>query len=594
MIVFDRSGSMSESAGTLPGRSKMDEAKDAASLFVQLIASGAGHRVGLVSFSTTASSPVDDHLGNVNPGQKNDLVGPSPYTTGKVGALMPGGMTSIGDGLQKAVNEFPAPGAGVNKRTVLLLTDGMQNTPPMINAVMGLSGTDIHAIGYGTAASLNGALLTQLAQTHNGLYMRAGDGLALKKFFALAFGNIFEAGALNDPELILKAGQSQAAPHLFSVCEEAAVTIVVGWDRANWPLGYRIETPSGSFISWNETGTESNAGTTWRFTKIPLPFNGQQNGTWKLHVMRVSRGEFSSADMDIRYFVNVLAKDGPVLRQKNKKLKFYTGETFNPKLAIFKTNGFPPQDPKIKLIVQSPQNSIGTLLSRIGLKQAVIVDGDTLPARQATLKQMSDNERTQIDRYNEQSFDLFDDGSHDDGGMEPDGVFGLPLPDLLKYEGNYSFHAIATYGNDCTGTRELTWTIHVETGVDPSNTDIRTYVIGSLPDGKNYVKIDFTPKDKYGNLLGPGRLDAFTVSGTSDSTPQASVIDLGDGSYSVVVVHDPSAADPPAIVISQPERNPIIVAPKTASDCRKWKQRFWWVLALLLLLIVLFLIWMVI
>jgi len=593
MIVFDRSGSMSESAGTTPGKSKMDEAKDAASLFVQLIASGAGHRVGLVSFSTTATSPVDDHLGNVNPGQKNDLVGPSPYTTGKVGALMPGGMTSIGDGLQKAINEFPSTGPGVNKRTILLLTDGMQNTPPMINAVMGLSGSDIHAIGYGTASSLNGVLLTQLAQTHNGLYMRAGDGLALKKFFALAFGNIFEAGALNDPEFVLRAGQSQAAPHLFSVCEEAAVTIVVGWEKENWQLAYRIETPSGSFISWNETGTESDAGNTWRFTKIPLPFNGDQNGTWKLHVMRISSREFASADMDIRYFINVLAKDGPVLKQKNKKLKFYTGDTMNPKVAIFNANGFPPHNPKIKLIVQSPQSSIGTLLSRVGLRQPVTVDGDTLPARQATIKQLSDNERLQIDSYKEETYDLFDDGSHDDGGMEPDGVFGLPLADLLQYEGNYSFHAIATYGENCTGTRELTWTIHVETGIDSSNTDIRTSVIGSLPDGKNYVRIDFTPKDKYGNLLGPGRLDAFTVSGTANSTPQGSVSDTGDGSYSVVVVNDPSAANPPAIVISQEERNPVIVAPPEAQDCKKWKQRFWWLLLLLLLLLVLVIIWLV-
>jgi hypothetical protein len=61
MIVFDRSGSMSGSAGTAPGKTKMDEAKEAASLFVQLIASGGGHRVGLVSFSTAASSPLGLH-----------------------------------------------------------------------------------------------------------------------------------------------------------------------------------------------------------------------------------------------------------------------------------------------------------------------------------------------------------------------------------------------------------------------------------------------------------------------------------------------------------------------------------------------------
>ena len=64
----------------------------------------------------------------------------------------------------------------------------------------GSTASDINAVGFGPASNLNGALLTQLSETHNGVYMRAGDGLDLKKFFALAFGNIFAAGALLDPK----------------------------------------------------------------------------------------------------------------------------------------------------------------------------------------------------------------------------------------------------------------------------------------------------------------------------------------------------------------------------------------------------------
>src|SRR5574341_278592 len=39
------------------GQTKIEEARAAASLFVQLVRAGTGNRVGLVSFSTTASSP---------------------------------------------------------------------------------------------------------------------------------------------------------------------------------------------------------------------------------------------------------------------------------------------------------------------------------------------------------------------------------------------------------------------------------------------------------------------------------------------------------------------------------------------------------
>jgi hypothetical protein len=100
MLVFDRSGSMS-----LPGTSgltKIEEARAAASLFVQLVRAGTGNRVGVVSFSTTASSPVDFPLADVTAGSKNTLIGPSPFTGGIVGGLTPGGSTTIGGGLNAA------------------------------------------------------------------------------------------------------------------------------------------------------------------------------------------------------------------------------------------------------------------------------------------------------------------------------------------------------------------------------------------------------------------------------------------------------------------------------------------------------------
>jgi hypothetical protein len=424
--------------------------------------------------------------------------------------------------------------------------------------------------------------------------MRAGDGLVLRKFFALSFGNIFEAGALNDPEFVLPEAKTEAAPYPFSVCEEASVTIVAGWEREEAPVIYRIQTPSGKMISWNESGTESAAGRTWRFTKIPLAFHGDQNGTWKVHIIRVGfGGEFPPPPADIRYFINVIAKDGPVLRLKNKKRKFYTGDIINPRVALFKANGFPPHDGKVMLHVTSPSNSLGDLLSHSGLKQPAEVNGDTLPARYFTLQQLETANKKPIDTYAQATYELFDDGSHDDGGMEHDGVFSNPIADLLKFEGNYTFRAVATYGEDCSGTRELTWTIHAETGIDPVKTDIKTTVLTVLPDGRQQVRTDFTPKDKYGNLLGPGMVDAFTVSGTTGSTVTGYVTDNGNGTYSVVVLHDPSSGMVPGIVINQEERDPVIVAPAGGvggKDCSKWKRWMWifFILFLLALLALLY------
>jgi hypothetical protein len=71
----------------------------------------------------------------------------------------------------------------------------------------------------------------------------------------------------------------------------------------------------------------------------------------------------------------------------------------------------------------------------------------------------------------------------------------------------------------------------------------------------------FTPRDKYGNLLGPGRLDAFTLTPQPGSTPSGPVTDLGNGSYQVDVCSDPTSLDPPRVGIVQPGRPVVPIGP---------------------------------
>src|SRR5439155_17802260 len=89
-----------------------------------------------------------------------------------------------------------------------------------------LSGITVHAIGFGTESSLDGNMLNNLATSHGGLYMRAGGGLALEKFFSSAFGNIFEAGILFDPEFDLPANQPGNQITLHVVRADSITTVV--------------------------------------------------------------------------------------------------------------------------------------------------------------------------------------------------------------------------------------------------------------------------------------------------------------------------------------------------------------------------------
>ena len=156
---------------------------------------------------------------------KPALVGPAPFTTGDIGGITPGGATSIGAGVGNAILTLGSTG---NQRAILLLTDGLQNTAPMLEEVEGFLGnTILNVIGLGSDADIDGPLLTRVAHAHGGHFTRATNGLTLRKFFGLSFGNIFESGALSDPEAVLRVAQTQSEPHSFDVCGEERITLAL-------------------------------------------------------------------------------------------------------------------------------------------------------------------------------------------------------------------------------------------------------------------------------------------------------------------------------------------------------------------------------
>ena len=589
MIVFDRSGSMSL-VGAL-GRKKIEEARDAASLFVQLVLSDTGNRIGLVSFSTTAKKmPVDHPIATVNPANKKTLIGDPPFSGGIVGNLNPGGATSIGDGLKTGSAEISV--AGPNPRSILLFTDGLQNTPPMIEdaAVQAaLSGIDVHAIGYGTEASLDGDVLTALAQAHNGMFVRADTNLELEKFFSNAFGNIFESGLMIDPEFVLPNGHRRGTPVPFTVCGEDRITVVVGWEKPGATLLIEVKTPGGATIHGGTPGVEQSSGRTWTFLRISLPHGGERDGTWSATVYRPAGSvEFVSPTPEMRYFINVIATGGPQLRRMPDTKRYYTGDAINLLSVLRYADGSSPHNAKARVTIKRPAQSVGNILTQAKLKAPIALDGDTIPARQATLIELEKAAGKPLVGFSEATFDLFSDPDNTNGAFEAPGIFGHVLKNFLTIEGNYTFHVVASYGKDCISTREIQWSVHVAPGIDPARTDVTVNPTGTRPDGKNTGTITAIPRDPFGNHFGPGRADGITITGAPGTTVTGPVQDNGDGSYTVPVAWDPAAGGP-GVTIGQPGRPGVVVAPKPVSDpCKKWKLLFW----LLLLILVVLLLWL--
>jgi hypothetical protein len=478
---------------------------------------------------------------------------------------------------------------------VLLLTDGLENTPPMIRDVEPLlAGIRLNVIGFGTPASLDGPRLSDLARRHGGLYTRAGTGLDLKKYFVLAFGNIFETGISTDPHRQIPAGQWDADPIAVQVCGEDQMTVVVGWDDPAVDLEVSLRTPSGATLGESSPGITASSGETWHFLRLALPIVGEHDGTWQAVVARrggIPNFESAAAAADlpaVPFFLAAVVDGGPWLRPEPPDRPVYTGDPINPLVRLLHPDGA-KVSATVVVEVTRPSTGAGELLTRVGLGQPAEVAGESLDGRTATLVRLEADAGEPLGGSVTQTFTLTDDPAHTGGPFEPDGRFGLSLPQLTAVEGDYTFHARAAYGEGCAATREAFWSLHVDVGVDPGQTTVTVDERATRPDGTRLVDIRVMPRDRYGNHLGPGRTTALDMSGTPGTQPTGPLVDNGDGSYTQPATWDPTSGSLPGVVIGQPGRPPIVVLqsdrPGGKTGCLPWI-----IVAILLVLVVVLLV----
>jgi len=561
VIAFDRSGSMGLPSGL--GTTKLSEAQSAAALFVDLATSGGNHRIGLVSFSTSATSPApspNEPLRSANQATRNILIG-ADKKSGTIGSLTADGLTSIGDGLRVAQNQLN--NSSGNVPTVLLLTDGLHNTPPAIESV-DLAATDtlLNIIGFGTEASLDGPRMTRLARQHGGLYTRAGDGLRLHKFFALSFGEIFGTSVSDDPFFVFPEGaRTPEETFTFQIGGESEFTVAMGWENPSDATRFEIVTPSGAVISPSFPRTEGITTTfaeKWGYITVPLPFNGEREGEWEVRAERAFAQEFPQLDEE-QFFLTTIVRGGPFMRSVNSDSPIYTGDTVNPLVLLRNVDGSLVDDAEVSIEVTRPDNGTGNILRGTGLLDSISLGGDSLDERTSTLVTL-ESFRGPVSQLSKNVFLLFDDALHGDGAMEEDGVFGNPAV-FADQEGNYDFRAVARFADGVT--RETAWTAYVEVGIDASSSAVAVHPLEPLPDGRLSAEVEFTPRDRLGNYLGPGRSDAFTLHLTqAESEFLGSLIDNKDGSYTQVVAWDQDLASLPGLAIWQEGRPLQIIVPE--------------------------------
>ena len=308
-LVIDRSGSMSAASGTGVG-TRLQNAVEAADMFADLLedgrSDGAVNRIGIVSYSSNASNAaLNMPLQDVTP----TLRDPGGAFVTTLGALSPGGSTSIGSGVVGAIDQLCGGncathifGPGENERkAMLLLTDGKENTAPCLEAgCQGGGGASIDyttldvsqvcAVGLGNAASINGELLTIFAERQGGIYMNNTDatGNDLKDFFAKCFAQLTDEFIGLDPAGTI-ATTERAGPIVpYESCDDDRLTFSAGWNRSDLPgdrLTLLVTSPAGD--AWvPSTGSEMSTEHKWAFKRTPLPWHSQAEGTWTMQLLR--------------------------------------------------------------------------------------------------------------------------------------------------------------------------------------------------------------------------------------------------------------------------------------------------------------------
>jgi hypothetical protein len=243
-LVLDRSGSMAEDRGD--GQTKHASLQQAASIFVDVMLEGDG--VGVVRFNQDAQvleSIVqlgDGSLSDVNRGNTKDIINGS--------GLDPNGETSIGDGIFEGRGILNAGGT-FDVKSLVVLTDGVENSPRMIADVAAQINEFTYAVGLGQPQNISVPALQAVSGNNGGYLLVTGaigtdNRFLLQKYFLQILAGISNAEIVLDPEGQLIPGRVERVP--FQMTDGDTGVDVILLSPYVDVIDFRIQTPSGRII----------------------------------------------------------------------------------------------------------------------------------------------------------------------------------------------------------------------------------------------------------------------------------------------------------------------------------------------------------
>jgi hypothetical protein len=617
VLVLDKSGSMGGGFST-PGAIRINRLKTSAALFVSTWEStdavgNPGDRLGLVTFDSTAKAiPLD----GANFFKSRDSATAWDGAVSQINTLSAGGSTTVGGSLTKAF-EILNGVTGVNDATILLFTDGEQNTPPMLSganpvkfactasAPCVVGGSDLNgtrlmdkvtpvlSVGLGPTGSSFFQLLDDVSHETAGRAHLVFDPTLMDSVFvdnliAALKGNTL---SLNARALGTMGTADATSPPLTASIDGSVkrVSFVMSWDGGNGESAeFAVQAPGG--VNLNPVLIKRGA----FYRVLTYDVTGPQMiGDWKATVVRFPGGESVPT---LQYHISVVSVEGRLSYEFHESARLGTGKPVTLR-AELGWDGVPLDNlpaGSIKATIERPGENVGNILH----DSTVVGDpksaaGDAQDALSAKIDQLVANDNL-IDRTTPKPL--------------PDTVVLVHKGDGI-YEGTFDK---ATVGGQYRLRFDLDWTDSrtnqirrsevLDRSIPVAATAASSVSLTQINAGAGTASILITPKDAIGNFVGPGYGALFDVTVTGGGTPVLPLVDATNrGLYTLEITGIPAGADPQVKITYRDETlrdapvskiDDANQGPGPGPDCAGWKCIPWWVwLLILLIVIILFLLW---
>lgn len=562
VMLFDTSGSMgwdhNGTSGVPENEQRLTLAKRAAIPFMELLHTyGAGNtRFGIATFPPPPGSGAVGCSGQVITSMtETTTVSRDTAVTTTIPGLVAAGGTPLLAGVNTAKNMLSSDGP----KAIVLLSDGYHNCPTPVEAgdadftalVDGLTAADVsvYTIGFARPGDVDNHFLDELASATSGNWsdvtQDAGfnpgawvPATALAASYSKILADGLGLAVSADPLGVINADMIKS--HSVAINEhDRKVSFFLSWvTPAAGRLGLTVKSSDGLSVEAGKLpGVQIYQGETYKIITLDRSFLSQAGkvgmNPWTIVV---NAGQLLPGEQE-NYQYSVINDSALKMTAALDQASYQTGEpvTLTARLA---EPGKPVLDVSaITVTITRPDDGAGNWFAdnRVSSKDLAtvpaVINNESLHGLQRKAIYLTDTRKVQFPARSESvTLRLYDDGSHGDQ-VAGDGIYTNRFNDTLK-EGGYSFYFQASGDSSSSKfDREALIQKYVTVNADPNN--IAVAVIPQTDPGGDLqqYRVVITPKDKYGNYLGPRYASQIAMT-TTQGTFVGKLTDELDGNYS--------------------------------------------------------------